>query len=216
MFREQLGEDTTIWSNVLTAIQNINTELETSTRLRKQYQSVCAEYDKQYAVLQYIRQAANRTTEIYKDVKGFVEDKKRLNLDNLNNAIMMAGEVVPDADLRGVFIALKDDQARVLNPRGQDLNIREGSAFRASMSLFIRHTLIKADPHALQCLLLDELFATSSDITASNLREYLDDYSKDVVIVGIEQQMSVFESLKTQQYYVHKGENRISTVHLIK
>lgn len=199
-------------SDLLIGIQNLDTHIKNNEQQIKQRQTLSVELQRVTNTLEMVRGTANFLSEIFKEVKGYINEKKEQNMRNLNEAVYTAGRVVPDADMRGVSIVIKDEKARILNGDGQDVNSREGSAFRAAMALFIKHTLLDAQPQALKCFFFDEAFSTMSDLTSATVRDFLELFAEDSVIVGIEQHPIIFEGIASKQFEVRKNEAGVSNV----
>lgn len=159
-----------------------------------------------------LKETINYIRNEYKNIEQYLINKKEISMEMLKLAIEKAGLVVPDADITGIHLEVGDKTARVVNNRGQDINLREGSAFRTVMGLLMRYTLLKTQPGALQILLLDEAFSTLSDTTASTMREYLDAIKDDMLIVGIEQRSYLYEGIERITYIVSKEEDKSSRV----
>lgn len=159
-----------------------------------------------------IKETINYIRDEYKNIEQYLINKKEISMEMLKLAIEKAGLVVPDADITGIHLAVGDKSAKVINDKGQDINLREGSAFRTVMGLLMRYTLLKTQPDALQVLLLDEAFSTLSDTTAATMREYLDAIKEDVLIIGIEQRAYLYEGIERITYIVTKEEDKTSSV----
>lgn len=154
--------------------------------------------------LALLKECINYIIREYKSIERFLIDKKEFSMEMLKTAIEKAGTIVPDADAEGLKLKVMDKSARVLNAQGQDINLREGSAFRTVMGILMRYTLLKVQPQAVQMMLLDEAFATLSDETASVMREYLEAFKEDMLIVGIEQRNYLYDGIERIQYQVVK------------
>lgn len=163
-----------------------------------------------------LKECINYIVKEYKSIEQYLIDKKEYSMEMLKIAIEKAGMVVPDADASGIKLEVTDRSARVLNEKGQDINLREGSAFRTVMGVLMRYTLLKAQPDAIQMILLDEAFSTLSESTAATMRDYLDAFRDDMLIVGIEQRNHLYEGLERDIYEVVKQEDGVSTVGRVK
>jgi len=163
-----------------------------------------------------LKECINYIVKEYKSIEQYLIDKKEYSMEMLKLAIEKAGMVVPDADAAGIKLDVADRSARVLNERGQDINLREGSAFRTVMGVLMRYTLLKAQPDAIQMILLDEAFSTLSEATAATMRDYLEAFREDMLIVGIEQRNYLYDGLERDVYEVVKEEDKVSTVRRVK
>ncbi|MBQ2885908.1 MAG: hypothetical protein IJE43_19455 [Alphaproteobacteria bacterium] len=156
--------------------------------------------------------AMNHLTSIYKNISHYAEERKKLALDALKLAISKAGYIVPDADIEGIQLEVNDKTACVVDKDGLDINLEEGSAYRTVMGQLMDYTLIKEHPNALQVMFLDESFGTLSDETINLMREYLDVFKEDMLIVGIEQHDVLYQGLSAKRYHAVKGKDGITTV----
>lgn len=158
----------------------------------------------------------NYMTRRYKNIEQFLVDKKEVSLQMLHEAIEQAGLIVPDADTAGIHLCVTDKKAKILTGKGQDINLREGSAYRTVMGMLIRYTLIRFQPDSLQALFLDEAFSTLSDTTADVMREYLLEFGKDILIVGIEQHSFLFEGVQRVLFKVVKDREKGSQIRKVE
>lgn len=154
----------------------------------------------------------NYMVKIYKNIEKYASDREKLSLEMLKLAISKAGYIVPDADVNGIELKVTDGSAKIVNRFGQDVNLREGSAYRAVMGILIKYTLIKSKPEAVQAIFLDEAFTALSDATTVSMREYINAFKEDILIVGIEQRSVMFEGLDPVVYVVTKGDDKITTI----
>lgn len=159
-----------------------------------------------------IKEAVNYMSREYKNIESYLVNKKAYSMEMLKLAIEKAGLVVPDADTTGIHLSIGDNSARIVNDKGQDVNMREGSAFRTVMGKLMQYTLLMAQPDCLQFILLDEAFATLSDSTAAAMREYLNSFKDDILIIGIEQRNYLYEGIDRTVYEVVKDEEGASRV----
>ena len=154
-----------------------------------------------------VRECINHTTAIYKNIEKYAVDRKELALTMLKESIEQAGYIVPDAQTKGVKLVTKDKHARIVDDKGTDVNLREGSAYRTVLGMLIRYTLLKAQPDAMQVMFLDELFNTLSDETIVAMREYLAIFKEDILIVGIEQRDITFQGIVDVELQAVKDSN---------
>lgn len=159
-----------------------------------------------------LTEAINYVVKIYKNIEQYAHDRKELSLSRLKLAIHKAGYIVPDAGTQGIQLKLADNTAKVISATGQDINYREGSAFRTVMGMLIRYTLLKEQPDAIQAVFLDEAFNTLSDETLVALRECFDAFREDLLILGIEQHNTLFAGLEPLVFRAVKGDDGITTI----
>lgn len=151
------------------------------------------------------RACINRLVEKYKQIERYAADRKELALGTLKTAIENAGLIVQDADINGIKLQYEDKKARIVDREGVDINLEEGSAFRTVLGMLIRYTLIKSQPNAIQAVFLDEMFNTLSDETMVSMRDYLQVFKNDLLIVGIEQRDILFAGIDKMTYKVTKS-----------
>lgn len=163
-------------------------------------------------LLSNARDTANHMNRMYKNIKFFLENKKTNSKNILESAIHSVSAIVQDSDLQGCTIQHKNGKTRILNEKGQSINLREGSAARATMGFILRYTCLKALPNKIQIMFLDEALATLSSSTSMNLRELLEAFSQNVGIVGIEQRDILYNGLATKRYKAVKVGD-VSTIH---
>jgi hypothetical protein len=159
-----------------------------------------------------LKECINYVVRIYKNIESYASERKELSMDMLKTAISKAGLIVPDADVSGIELKVGDKSAKIVNATGQDINLREGSAYRTVMGMLIRYTLVKAQPDAIQAILLDEAFNTLSDTTTSELRSFIEIFKEDLLIVGIEQHDMLFQGLDPVVFNVKKNAEHVTTV----
>lgn len=158
-------------------------------------------------------ECANHMKDIYKNIQDY-NNRHQENVKNiLDLAIEEAGNLVPNAVTRGIHLQHgKDNRVYIVNERGQDVNLREGSAYRAILGVTIRYAALKAKPDALQIMLLDEYFFTLSDATADAMKDVLDAMKRDMTIICIEQRRNVVAGIVDAEYTFRKGANELTRV----
>ena len=157
-------------------------------------------------------ECVNYVVRIYKNIEKYSADRKELSMEMLKNAIREAGFIVPDAKTEGIELKVVDKAAKVVDKQGQDINMREGSALRTVLGMLIRYTLLKAQPDSIQALFLDEAFNTLSDNTIMSLREYIEAFKDDTLILGIEQHNTLFAGMPKTVFRAVKDENGITSI----
>lgn len=153
-----------------------------------------------------LRDTVNYLVKLYKNIEKYAQDRKELSLQLLKEAIEKSGLIVPDADVEGIHLRIAGKMARIVNAAGQDINLREGGAFRSVIGILMKYTLIAFQPNKIQAMFLDESFAALSDTTADNMRQYLSVFAEDMLIVGIEQRSYLYQGIDREVYEAVKGE----------
>lgn len=151
-----------------------------------------------------LTETVNHMVKIYKNIEKYAYDRKQNAEQMLKLAIHKAGYIVPNADVAGIELCTNENKVSIVNQRGQDINLREGSAYRTIMGMLMRYTLIKEQPDKIPAIFCDEYFSTLSDETTSSMREYFDAFKDDILIVGIEQHNTLFQGLATTRLRAEK------------
>lgn len=152
----------------------------------------------------------------YKNIKSYAAKRKEVAFDLLNAAIIEAGNLVPDADVAGIHLDRSEsNRISVLNGRGQNVNVREGGAYRGLLGALSRYAAIKAQPDALPVIFFDESFFALSDATTAESKPVLQKMANDCCLVCIEQRRNIVDGIAQRTYEFKKGE-RSTTVTEIK
>lgn len=157
-----------------------------------------------------LRTTINRCTNIYKDVQENLVEKKRTALAEYETAVKESGDIVADSDVSDMRLYIDGKRAVIVNSQGHDLNEREGSADRSTVGLLMRYiSLVKQPTYALPMMLFDESFFTLSQNTCEEMRAYLEEISKHMLIIAIEQKDSLFNDIQDKVVYTFvKGEDK--------
>lgn len=169
---------------------------------KKDYQVRIEQLDGRIAEL---LETANHMRDIYKNIKSYSDTHQERAKAVLDLAIEEAGNLVPDADVEGIHLNYgENSRVTVVNGRGQNVNLREGSGYRTLLGALLRYAALKAQPDALQFLLFDEQFFTLSDMTTSLVKPVFDAMKKDVTIVCIEQRRNAMDGICDAEYTFQK------------
>lgn len=158
----------------------------------------------------------NRCTSIFKDVTDNLNEKKRVSLDDYRAAIAESSSIVSDSDVSDMELLIDGNRAVIVNSRGHDLNEREGSAERSTVGLLMRYiSMVKQPTYAIPMMLFDETFFTLSSNTCEEMREYLIEISKHMLIIAIEQKDTLFNDIPDKLVYNFvKGNDGKTTIRL--
>lgn len=158
-------------------------------------------------------ECGNHINKMFKNIKHYSTEHQKKARDILELAIEEAGALVPDADVRGIHLdKTENSRISVVNDKGQNINLREGGAYRVILGALLRYACLKAQPDALQFMLWDEYFFTLSDTTTGGMKDIFAAMKKDVTIVCIEQRRNVMDGIADAEYTFKKGEDKITTV----
>lgn len=197
--------------DLLRSISIAEERVRVSNANKERHKKLTAEKAKVEAYIKMNNDTANHMASIYSNVKHFLELKKKASKDTLEEFIRSVSNIIPDADLKNCSIKHEDNKTHVVNEKGQNINKREGSAARATMGLMLRYVSVKSMPNKIQLMFLDEALATLSSTSSVNLREVIQELSKDVGIVGIEQVSTLYKGIASKQYLATK-QDKISKI----
>lgn len=133
----------------------------------------------------------------------YIDAKKKESMNNINNALRLAGEIIKDS-AEGIFFQLDGDEAWLSTRDGLEVDMTEGGGYRQISSTFIRSAVLSASPHNLKTMLLDEMFATVSVQNSSVLSLYLNVMCQDMQVISIEQKPQVYSNVDATVYTFNK------------
>lgn len=149
----------------------------------------------------------NHTTAIYKNIKQHDAERKEAALSVFNKAIAEVAKIVPDANMRGMHLKVTDSgKVKIVNDKDQDINKREGGAVRTTLGMLMRYICLNEIDNAIKLMLFDESFFTLSDNTTIEVRQRLEQLSKDCCIVVVEQRRNVADGIVDMEYEFVKDE----------
>lgn len=165
--------------------------------------------------VEYLNQLIGDTTEtgnhmkdIYKNIKHYSDEHQKKAQDILDLAIEEAGNLVPDADVAGIHLNYTDtSRITIVNNKGQNVNLREGGAYRTLLGILLRYAALKAQPDAAQFMLLDEQFFTMSDTTTAQAKPIFEAMKKDITIICIEQRRNAMDGIVDSEYTFRKDKD---------
>ena len=187
--------------------------VEQSERDRQANQALLNQYRAVEQSFNDFKDTINRCTTIYKDVQQNLDEKKQFALDRFRQAIDEASKVVRNSDVAGAKLKVENGRAVIVNNSGQAINAREGSAFRSVAGMLMRYTSLISQMNALPLVLLDESFFTLSDNSSLEMMQYLEAFSQDVLVIGIEQRNIMFAGINgVERYTFVKNKDKITRV----
>lgn len=158
-------------------------------------------------------ECGNHLKDVYKNIKHYSLNHQEKAKAILELAIEEAGNLVPDADVRGIHLnTTENSRISVVNSKGQNVNLREGGAYRVILGALLRYACLKAQPEAFQFMLWDEYFFTLSDTTTGGMKDIFAAMKKDVTIVCIEQRRNVMDGIADAEYTFKKGNDKTTVV----
>lgn len=151
-------------------------------------------------------ECGNHMKEIYKNVKFYSDNHQQMAKAILDLAIEEAGRLIPDADVDGIRLNYTENsRVSVVNGKGQNVNLREGSGYRTLLGILLRYAALKAQPNAAQFMLLDEQFFTLSDTTTGQAKAVFEAMKKDMTIICIEQRRNAMDGICDREYKFSKN-----------
>lgn len=183
------------WSDVLVKATRLDGLIQRSQREMQEYQQISTALQEVEKRRDNLKSTIDRCTTIYKDVQQNLAEKKKYSQDRYLKAIEQASNVVRNSDIAGANLKIDKDRAVIVDTRGHSINVREGSALRSVAGMLLRYTSITAQMNYLPLILLDESFFTLSDNTSNEMKEYLQAFAEDLLIIGIEQRDTIFAGI---------------------
>lgn len=142
---------------------------------------------------------------IVAEIKNYMAARKEESLHNLNNALRISCEIIPDAR-KGIHIEIDKDSATVVDQDGCPVQEQEGGGYRQVSSAFLRHAVLSMAPQFLNTMFLDETFALVNEENSATLSLYLQLMSKTSQVISIEQKEAVYSNMDYRSYHFTKTE----------
>lgn len=139
------------------------------------------------------------------DVEEYINTRREEAMLNINNALRMAGDIIPDAD-EGIKIKLDGEEAYVVTADDRTVQNTEGGAFRHISATFLQSVMLTSNPDNLRTLMLDEMFAQVNAENTAKLSLYLSALTQDMQVICIEQKHEIKSNIDTLVYRFNKGE----------
>ena len=146
-----------------------------------------------------------------KDIQEYITDKRKNSRSALNNALRVAGEIIP-ASMRGITFETEGDEAWLQAPNGAYVDRSEGSGYKGTTSVFLRSVVLSANPDKLQTLFLDEPLAKLSDERTALLSQYLPAMIENQQVILIEQKKEIYANAECTLYGFFKSDGYTSIV----
>ena len=147
----------------------------------------------------------NELKNILKICKIFLSKKREHALKSINDGIMTANAIIPDAEK--FHLEIGEKTAQIVNEQGIEVYDSEGSAYASLISFYTRYAIV-TNTQAQKFLLLDEVLATLSPESSANLSTVLPSISKNMLLILIEQKPEVFANGVDVAYHVTKNNDR--------
>ena len=190
------------WSTIGSMISRYETLIGVNERNKIRYDNAVKEKNRLTKEKNNLKAAIDRCTEIYKDVKKNLDEKRIVSLQEFQDAIDEAACIVADSDMKDVKLVTHGDEAVLCNLQGHNINNREGGAQRAVLGQMLRYVAMTQQLNVLPLLVLDESFFALSDNTSVIMRDYLLAMSEHMIIIGIEQNDTIFNGIENKRKFI--------------
>lgn len=205
MYENSVCDYSATCASLATKIQ----DCEYRIRITKSNELLRDKFTKEIQSSNYAVQACDYVLELLrplvKETQEYINTRKRETLQNIQNAIRLASEIVPDAMI-GTQLVIDKEEAYLVTSDGLDVQRTEGGGYRTILSTFLRSVILRANPDLLQVLFLDEAFSTLSVRHSAVLSTYLNLLGNTQQIISIEQKPEVYSNTKKTSYIFEKGE----------
>ena len=182
-------------------------DLDVKIRLSEQNAKLRANYTEQVSKCEHNIALLNTLNDVIKplaeDVEDYITKRKKESMQNINNAIRMAGEIIQDAS-EGIYFQLDGDEAWLSTADGLLVDMVEGGGYRQISSTFLRSVVLGSNPDTLNTLMLDEIFSLVSTGNSATLSLYLNVICNDMQVISIEQKPQVYSNIDSRVYTFNK------------
>lgn len=197
------------YSNTCSALGTVLQDLDVRIRVSEQNMKLRETYTEKIKTLEnnvYLcKEVIDQMKPLLKDVQSYVAEKRQESMQNINNALRVAGEIIQDAS-EGIRFELDGDEAWLATADGMVVDAVEGGGYRQVSSAFLRSVVLNSNPNILHTLIFDEVFALVSPENSAVLSLYLDILTQDTQIISIEQKPQVYSNIDSIVYHFTKGE----------
>lgn len=206
MFANTVNNYNSTCNDLSAAIQELNANIKLSeynTTLKMNNENAILKCEENIAICNKV---IEELKPMINDIQDYIATKKRESMQNINNALRLAGEIIPDST-EGIYFQLDGDEAWLSTPDGLEVQIVEGGGYRQVSSTFLRSVVATANPDILHTLFLDEMFALVSPENSSVLSMYLNVMVQDCQVISIEQKPQVYSNIDCIKYSFAKDED---------
>lgn len=197
------------YSSTCHSLESVVRDLEFKIRLSEQNRKLAESYQDKIKTAENNIVLCNSVIDVLKpmlaDVQDYIAKRKKESMNNINNAIRIAGDIVQDAT-EGIYFKLEGDEAWIATPDDLEVDTVEGGGYRQISSSFLRTVVLQTNPELLNTVFLDEVFSLVSPENSAKLSLYLNVMSQTMQIVSIEQKPQVYSNVDTVTYTFSKGE----------
>ncbi len=144
-------------------------------------------------------------------VQDYLAERRTASLQSVNNAIRLAGEIIPDADT-GARLNIEGKDAWLSTSDDLDLQLTEGGGYRNIISMFIRMVILGSNDDLLKTVVLDEVAAAVSPENSTTLSSYLNLLGNTMQIISIEQKPEMYKNIDNVVMYRFEKDDEFSRV----
>lgn len=195
------------YRNTCTSLAKAIQDLQVRIRVSEQNTKLMTTYDENIDHLQTNVAICNKVIDVIKplsiDTTEYIAKKRREALQNINNALRLAGEIIQDST-DGIFFNVDGEEAWLSTPDGLEVDLVEGGGYRQISSTFIRSVVLAANSQTLNTMLLDEIFSLVSPENSAALSLYLNIICQDMQVISIEQKPQVYSNISHVRYLFNK------------
>lgn len=195
------------YSDACAALDRCIQDLDVRIRMSEQNQKLYDSYTDKIKTLEDNIALCNGVMDIMKplldDVQEYITRRKKESMQNINNALRMAGDIIQDST-EGIYFNMEGDEAWLSTPDGLEVDMVEGGGYRQISSTFIRSVVLGANPDNLSTLFLDEVFSLVSPENSAALSLYLNVMCQDRQVISIEQKPQVYSNIDSVVYMFSK------------
>lgn len=196
------------YSDTCTALARAIQDLQVRIRVSDQNAKLVTTYDAEIEKLQKNIGICNNVIDVLKpllqDSTDYIAKRRKEAMQNINNALRLAGEIIQDST-EGIYFEVDGDEAWLSTPDGLEVDLVEGGGYRQISSTFIRSVVLGANDDTLNTMLLDEVFALVSPDNSAALSLYLNVICQDMQVISIEQKPQVYSNIDHQRYLFNKS-----------
>lgn len=196
------------YSNTRVALERKINELKVRLQVSEKNKALFEEYSKRNKTLKGSQELMDNLVAIAQpmlsDTQRYIAEKRENSMQNINNALRLAGEVIPDST-EGIRFVQNGDEAWLSTPDGLEVDDVEGGGFRQISSTFIRSVLLESINDTLNTMFLDEIFSRVSVANSVVLSLYLNVMCQDMQVISIEQKPEIYANIDCRMFQFSKS-----------
>ena len=160
--------------------------------------------------LTILRKSQNKLKKLIKDIKVYQDEKESRSMGGIYRAFFNTLQVVPSA--AGCKLDRKNGKAVIRTSKDFPIQYIEGGAYRATLSMFTRNSVLKNAEDYLDFLMLDEALSVLKEDKSAELSRYIDVMAQDFQMVMVEQKQQIFENIKKLTVYEFEQQEGVTRV----